>query len=451
MAPFSRRMGLISLLLLAFLVSLAPLPVSAAPPDKLAGQVPAPLEFGSGAVYVIPLSGTMDAGMNGFLRRSLQAADAAGAAAVILEVRTLGGLLSAALDARDLLDDTTLPVITFVRQRAWSAGVVLALAADRIAMAPGASLGAAEPRPPDEKIISAWEGELRALAVRNGRDPLVAAAMVDRDLSIAGVVEAGKLLTLETRRAAELGYADLVATDRQALMGSLGLGDRPVVEVAPSPWERFARFATGPLVAPVLLAVGVLGLLVELFLPGIGLPGGIGVTSLALYFAAHMAAGFSGWEALLLFLTGIVLLAVEFVVPGFGFFGVVGLVTMGFSIFLASPSPQRALVSLALTLAVSIAAIIVLLRKVGPHGFWRKLFLYDRQERDQGYVAPADREELVNKTGLAVSPLRPAGVVDIDGRRVDCVSEGGFVAAGCRVRVVTVEGPRLVVRPVAER
>src|SRR5690606_1448155 len=94
-----------------------------------------------------------------FVRRAVAEAEAAGAAAILVEINTFGGRVDSATDIRDALLRTHLTVIAFIPDRAWSAGALIALAADHIAMAPGASMGAAEPRPADEKTISALRSE----------------------------------------------------------------------------------------------------------------------------------------------------------------------------------------------------------------------------------------------------------------------------------------------------
>ena len=89
--------------------------------------------------------------------------------------------------------------------------------------------------------------------------------------------------------------------------------------------EQIARFLTHPLVVPILLSIGALGIVIELFTPSFGIAGSIGVASLLLFFYGHMVAGLAGMEALVLFIAGIILLLLEIVVPG----GVLGLLGLG--------------------------------------------------------------------------------------------------------------------------
>ena len=139
-------------------------------------------------VYVIPIEGTIEPGLVEFVKRALNEAKRDGVEGYF-EIDTFGGRVDAATELVDLMLEMPMPVIAHVRGRAWSAGALIALAADYLVMAPGSSMGAAEPRPAEEKVISALRAEFESLAERNGRDPQVAAAMVDKDVVIEGLVE----------------------------------------------------------------------------------------------------------------------------------------------------------------------------------------------------------------------------------------------------------------------
>jgi len=396
-------------------------------------------------VHALTVDGVVDAGMTMFLERALQDAERAGADYVLLDISTLGGTVDAALDLRDTLLASRLTTIAYVRDRAWSAGVVITIACDKVVMAPAATLGAAEPRPAEEKYISAWRAELEATARARGRDPRVAAAMADKSLVIEDVVGEGKLLTLGADQARDLGFIDAVAEGRNQALAELGIGSARVEVINPTTTERWVQFVTSPLVAPFILALGVLGLLVELVVPGFGAPGLLGVIALGAYFAGHMSAGLAGWEAILLFALGIVLLVAELFVAGFGVLGAAGLASIAGSVFLASPTPAAAVRSLVVALASLVLGAIVLFKFGYRLPFYRQLSLAEEQRPDQGYLAPADLKALVGQEGITLSPLRPAGTARIGAERVDVVSQGGFIPSGRPVQVVGVQGSRVVV------
>lgn len=402
-----------------------------------------------GGVWVIPVEGTIDLGLAAYVRRSVAEAERAEASLILVEVNTFGGRVDAATEIRDALLESRVPTAAFVKERAWSAGALIALAADRLWMAPGSSIGAARPIPADEKTVSALRAEFESTAERNGRDPKIAAAMVDAKVVIDGLVAEGEILTLTASRAVELGFADGLASSRDEVLSALGLGDRRVMTTSFSWAERAARFLSEPTVSQLLLTLGFLGLIAEVTSPGTGVPGLIGLASLALFYGARMIAGLVGWEALLLLLAGLVLLAVEiFVIPGFGVAGIAGAAAVLWSLVVSFGGVEEALRSIGVSLALTVAGAVLLWRFGKRRGLWRGVILETRLKGEEGYVSAPDYSDLVGRTGVALTTLRPSGVVEIDGKRIDAVSEGGYIARGSPIEVKLVEGTRVVVREI---
>ncbi len=401
-------------------------------------------------VYVLPVEGTMETGLTALVRRGIEEAERDGVDVLVLRIRTLGGLVGPTLEIRDMLLETSVETVAFVQGRAWSAGVLVTMACEHVVMAPGSSIGAAEPRPADEKTVSAVRAEVEETGQYRGRDPEILAAMVDADLAVEGVVEAGKILTLTASRAEELGIADAMAGSEGEALSKLGIDPIDIRVIDPTTLEQFARFATNPYVSPVLLSMGFIGLIVEFVIPGFGVPGMLGVLSFAAYFVGHMAAGHAGLAILLLFMVGVVLLAVEIFIPEFGLLGLTGIAAMFASIYLTAPSPLVAVRSMVIT-AVAIAATIILLIRLG-HRFtlWRHLLLGDEITSDRGYVSQDDSRDLVGKRGVTRNTLRPSGAAEIEGERLDVVSEGQFIPPETEVVVTEVQGGRIVVRQVRD-
>ncbi|GAW91279.1 NfeD family protein [Calderihabitans maritimus] len=418
---------------------------------------PSTLGLPKNLIYVVPVRGTIDSGLARFMERAFLEAEQAQAAAVLLEIDTPGGRIDAALKIRDVIEDSPLETIAFVTGGAISAGSLVALSADHLIMQPGATIGDAEPRigtaKADEKVISYWAAQLAAAAEKHGRNPQVAAAMADADITIPGVIDRGKLLTLTATRARELGIADAVLPDRQAVLKQFNLQDGQLVELNLSDAERLARWVTNPLVSTILLTVGLAGLVIEIFTVGFGIPGTIGLISLALYFGGHILAGLTGWEAVVLLIVGLVLLAMEItVIPGFGFAGLGGIAALAASILLAAPSPQQGLLSLLIALAGTVVLLVLSLRFLPTRRVWNRLILATKQDKTTGYVAPsAELSNYLGLTGRSVTPLRPAGIMELpDGNRLDVVAEGSFIPPNTTVKVVKVEGSRVIVRPYRE-
>lgn len=425
-------------------------------------------------VYSVPIEGTIDLGLAPLVERVAREATANDV--VFLQIKTFGGRVDGAVRIRDALLATKAKTIAFIDQRAISAGALISLACDTIIMTPGASLGAATPIQQggegggesnvttNEKIISYMRAEMRATAEAKGRRGDIAEAMVDPDIAVDGVDEKGKLLTLTADKAFELGFIDAKAStadDALRLLNLLG-ADRVVRD---ADWgERVARWLTEPTISSLLMTFGVLGLLMELYTPGLGLGGLVGFLCLALFFFGQYAAHLAGWEEMILFAVGLVLIVLELlVIPGHGIAGVTGFIIVvaalvmamielriplevSFELGYAQQMIQSALLRVGVAL-VALFAGLVFLVKYGPRSAVGKMLILDSATSDaKGYLAAApEQATYVGKKGRVIHTLRPAGTIELDGKRIDVVSNGEFIQVGSFVRVTQVDGNRIVV------
>jgi membrane-bound serine protease (ClpP class) len=422
-------------------------------------------DSGQPVVYVVPITGVVDLGLAPFVERILDEAAVANAAAVIFQLDTFGGRVDGAVLIRDDLLRARVRTVAFVDQRAISAGALITLAAETIAMARGATVGAATPvqmgqqgdaaAPVAEKTLSYMRKEFRATAESRGRPPLLAEAMVDPDVEIPGVIEKGKLLTLTTEEALKLGFADFRADSLDAVLAKLELAGAEVRRPSQTWAETLVRFLTDPLVSSLLMTIGILGIIVEIRTPGFGVPGALGLTSLALFFWGHWLVRLAGWEELLLVGSGVALLVVEvFVIPGFGILGALGIAALlgglGLSMVGAGASGQMMLQSLglvAMSLVLAIAVSLALMRILPRLPLGRRLVLETELPPGAGDAAPEEiARRWIGRRGTAASPLRPAGIAHIDDERVDVVSQGEFIEPGEPIEVIEEDGNRIVVR-----
>ena len=214
------------------------------------------------SIYILPVKGQIEPGWLLFLERSLQEAEQADAKAVILDMNTPGGYISTAQDAKKLLDAFTAPVYVYVNTNALSAGAYLALIADGFFMTPGSTIGAAEPillggGEVNEKMLSFWEAEMRSMAERQGKDPGIAAAMVRKEISIVDLVEEGELLTLTTREAESLGFSNGTVSSIDELVEIIGFSEAELIRSSATFWENFSGWLIDPVIATLLLVMGV--------------------------------------------------------------------------------------------------------------------------------------------------------------------------------------------------
>lgn len=211
-------------------------------------------------------------------------------------------------------------------------------------------------------------------------------------------------------------------------------------------FQSFIDFLIHPIVIPILLTIGFLGLVVELFTPRIGFAGIIGVSAFLLYFYAHIVSGLAGIGTFFLFAIGIVLILLELVLPG-GIIGIFGFAAILASFFLSGEDFVHIGISLLIAFSISILACVVMIKVFDKNmKFFKRLILKDSTSTESGYVSNKNRTELIGVKGVTLTDLRPSGTVIVGDERIDVVSEGGFIKKNTPVKFIKVEGSRIVVR-----
>jgi membrane-bound serine protease (ClpP class) len=434
-----------------------------------------------GDTVVIPLNGEIAPPTLLFLRRAVKAAESAGAGAIVIEMNTYGGRLDTAAEITGVLNRATIPTYTFINTNAGSAGSLIALATRFIYMSPVSAIGAAAPvlstgadlpATEKEKTLSYWSALVRSSALRNGHNPDIGEAFMDKEKEVKigdRVVHAkGSLLTLNAQEATEVingkpllaaGIANSVAdlVQKAGLKGSM-------VSVEPSGFERLAFWITA--LAPLLLLIGIICAYIEFKMPGVSMPGIIAAICFALFFAGHYLAGLAGWEVVALFVLGVVFVLIEilFFAHGTVVFGVVGVLLMLGSIlwamidrypgetFLPTGSmlatPLR---NLFITLVAAVALIMMLARYLPKTSLYRRFALMTMIPPGPSLAgAPREFATALDVTpgmqGTAQTTLRPSGKARFADHIVDVVTEGEFIAADTPITVIQKDGMRVVVK-----
>ena len=381
---------------------------------------------------------------------------------------SIGRLVDAADAIRKSILNAPVPTVAFIDKNAASAGALISYANDRIIMAPGSSIGAAtvvegvggEAAP--DKYQSYMRSQMRATAEANGRDPQIAAAMVDPDLEVPGISEKGKVLTLSSMEALDLGVADAIVDDLDQVLADLGVDNRTIVAHSATRTEEVLRFFVSPVIQSILMLMMMGGLYFELQTPGVGFPGTMALLGAAMFFAPHYAIGLvQSWE-IILFIIGAVLIGLEvFVFPGFGIAGIGGILCVFSALFfglipnvgLDFPS-AASMTSAVTTLAVTMVLFVVLLFSLGRYlpksTRFNKLVLEPQLSSAAGYISAASNDAILGRTGITITPLRPSGTAEIDGERIDVVSQGDFIPAGAPIEVYNIQGSKVEVRPVRQ-
>ncbi len=400
-------------------------------------------------VYIIHVSGIINEGIYTLIRRGITKAVEDRAKYIVLEIDTFGGLVDSAVKIRDTLLDCQIPTIAYVKNRAWSAGALIAIACEKIAFTESGSMGAAEPRPMEEKNVSALRAEFSATAERRRRNPKIAEAMVDQSVEIKGLKPKGKLLTLTASQAKKYGYADFIVNDYDNLWRVIKIKDPRIIDEYLNWSEKLSQITSDPTYSFLFLLGGLLLLFVELQIPGFGIPGILGITLIVLTFVGNYLAGLAGIEAILLLIGGIILLLIELHTPGFGVPGITGIIALFTSLYMVLGGGINAIRSIVLASILILGTIILFIRYLPESFAWKRIALRESTSTEAGYTTVNIDQGLVGKEGIALTLLRPVGIVEIENRRYDCLTEGEYIPSGTRVIVTKVIGNKIFVKRIS--
>ena len=434
-----------------------------------------------GDVVVVPLRGEVAPSLLAFLRRAVKTAESNEAAAIIFDMNTYGGRLDAAADIVNALNQTKIPTYTFINTNAGSAGALIAIATHHIYMAPVSAIGAAAPilstgedLPPTakEKTISYFSALIRGSAIRNGHNPDVAEAFMNKEKEVKigdrVVHPKGAVLTLNAQEATERtkdkpllaeGIADSIAdlTKKAGLKGN-------VATIEPTGFEQIAFWITA--LAPLLLLGGILGAYLEFKIPGVTWPGIISAICFTLFFLGHYLAGLAGWEVVALFILGMVLVLIEilFFAHSTIVFGVVGVFLMlasllwtmidrypGQNFFPTGKMLAVPLLNMFIAIVGAFIVIALLARYLPRTSIYRRFALIESNPPGPS-LAGAPRQFATalalapGMQGTAITVLRPSGKARFADHVVDVVTEGEFIAPQTPVTIIRTDGMRVVVK-----
>ena len=428
----------------------------------------------SDVVYRVPIEGTIDLGLPPFIQRTLEDAESNEATAVIFDINTFGGRVDAATQIKDAILGADILTIAFINRRAISAGALISLSCEKIYMTGGGLIGAATAvdmtgKKGSEKVISFMREEMASTAEKRGRSKEIARGMVDEELTFTHLViggdsikvddiegrKDGKLISLTTEQALKYKIADGTAENMEALLDSLGYSSFKTIETTENWSEAIVRFLTNPVVASLLTTFGFLGILFELQSPGWGIPGFVGLACLILSLSASYIAQLATMSDMLFVLTGLALILLEvLVIPGFGIAGLggIGLMIYGLYLLLLPDIPVgeevlgQAMDGFLIGLVGAVIGVVLLAKLMIKTKFWEQLTAPDTQKKEDGYSNTFGWESLQGETGNADTDLHPSGWVRVKDQRIFVVSEGEFIAEGKEIKILSVDGNRILVR-----
>lgn len=205
---------------------------------------------------------------------------------------------------------------------------------------------------------------------------------------------------------------------------------------------------TLPVVQTLLLAIMFLAIMVEIKTGGMGAGILLGLVAAGIFWGSQYVKGMVDLYTIAIFFVGILCVIVEMLMPTIGLLAGAGVAAMLYSVVLALGGDAHAITAMAAAFVLAIVLFALIVKKLPSSHLWHKVVLHDQSTSKRGFVSAEERPELVGRTGVVQTELRPSGTVLIDGKPVDVVSEGAFLPKGERVRVVSVNGSRVVVRSV---
>ncbi len=401
---------------------------------------------------------------------------------ILIHMNTYGGTVVDADSIRTKILNSNIPVWVYIDNNAASAGALISIACDSIFMRPGANIGAAtvvnqSGEKAGDKMQSYFRSIMRSTAQSHGadtiitatdttiqwfRNPQIAEAMVDEYVSIPGIIDTGKVLTLTAEEAYDLNFCEGIVDNIEELLIKANINTYKIEEFVPTTIDKIIGLLTNPFVSGLLIMAIIGGIYFEMQTPGVGFPLAIALLAAVLYFAPLYLEGLAEHWEILVFVAGIILIAVEiFVIPGFGVAGALGIALTITGLTLSLIDNVRfnfemvdggSIISAILTVTLSLflgLILVLFLSKMAfsaQQGIFHNLSLNSTQQTSEGYISfDTHQFSLDGKKGIAHTVLRPSGKVLVDDEVWDAKSTEGFIDRGEKILVVRHESGQLYV------
>ena len=398
-----------------------------------------------------------------YIKKAIKKAEDEGASLIILELDTPGGLLSSALSIKNYIIESDIPVVAYINKNALSAGALISLSCASIYMSDGSIIGAATPvymkgnsiEKASEKEISAMRAAMRSSAEISKKNVRIAEAMVDETIILSkrddGIdLDDKTLLTLSVEEALKVNIADGKANSIIDIIKLRNLSENStIINFEEEKYDYILRFLINPAVLSALISIGIIGAYIELKTPGFGIGGVISIIAFSTFFFAQVFVGESGFLAPAIFFLGLVLLAIEiFVIPGFGITGILGILGIVAGIFMSFGinNIAQATSVIFFSLIADIILIVILARFILKSKGFKSIVALETDTA--GYHSSVSYDNLLGREGITDTFFRPSGNIIINDKKYDAITEGEFINKGVKIKVILVEGNKIVIKEV---
>lgn len=407
-------------------------------------------------VDVAAISGVIDPFTEGYVERVIANAQANGARAIVFQLDTPGGGLEETRRIVERFFQSPIPIIVYVSPsgaRAGSAGVFVTYAAHIAAMAPGTNIGAASPVSLTGEMTETMQSK-----VTNDAAALIRTIAAQRGRNVEWGEDAVRTASsLTEQEALDMHAIDFIATDvpdllRQAhgrtvqVQGkdvTLDTANAEIKQVEMNFFEQFFHFLLDPNIALILLNIGTIALIAEVYNPGAVLPAIIGVICLTLAAVALFGLP-TNWAAVILIVAGIAMMVLDIKVAGFALTvgGIISFLLGAFFLFRPFTPPD------ALTPDISVSPVVIGVLTVLTASF--VLFILGAAIRSRNMPVISGTKPLIGALGVARTPLNPQGIVLVKSEEWTALAQDPPIQAGETIEVKAVDGLTLRVEKTAK-
>ena len=402
-------------------------------------------------VYIVKIEGDINGATTSHVESSIKNAQEKNVDTIIFEIDTYGGQVVAAEKIKNLIIDSNLNTIAYVNNKAESAGVLITIACEKIYMSNTATIGSAETIPKTEKNISFWRSILRDTAQYRNRNSEIIEAMADSDIEIPNLSKKGKLVNLTSKESLDYGISDGTVENYNDILKSEKLENKNIVNINMSFGNKLIRFASNPIVSTLLITIAMVSFVIEIFTPSFGLFGSLSVLSFGLFFIGNIVSGNSTIYSFLIFLLGLLLLFIELIVPGFGLPGISGIILLVLGIVMSMKSIEVAVTSVAIALVITIIVVIIFIKKGAKSKFINRITLNEKTSSENGYLSVDDANCNIGDIGITNTPLKPTGFAFINNKKIEVISESGYIESEMEIVVSNVYGSKVFVKKEVNR
>ena len=268
--------------------------------------------------------------------------------------------------------------------------------------------------------------------------------MVDKSLGYGNYAKPGQILSLTQEQALREKFADFGADDIDAVVKELKIEQGNKVIVERTYRESLIGFFDNPAVKSILITVIILGLITEIKTAGTGIAGLMAIIAGIAVFGSSIVTTSGGMLPALVFLAGVALLILEVFIPGFGISGMLGIVFLMGSFFLVLGGGTEAVRWLLLSLGLAVAGVYVLSKYITSTSIYNRLILKEGNA-DLGVTKKNVNENLLRQVGVTITQMRPTGKIKIEEKQYDALTSGEFLEVGESIVIVKIQGGQIYV------